>query len=352
MQRTAKWLGAVSGASLVALSISPAYAAGTAAGTQITNTATVSFKVEGLSQNAVSGSDTFTVDRKVDILVAEVGNTTTQVSPGQAQAVTTFEVTNLSNATLDVALAASQLTGGTGPHGGTDNFDVSAVKIYLDNGDGIFNATTDTLVSYVDELGADQKKTVFIVADVALDRVTADVAAVTLTATAAEGGTTGTQGAIVAKTTTANTSGIDTVFADGAGAEDSLYDGKYSARDDYTVLAAALSVAKTSRIVSDPVNGTTNPKFIPGAVVEYCIAVTNAAGSATAADVGVNDPLPSQITYSSTFGVKVDGTVTSGLCTAGTLNGTYTAGTTTVSGVIPQVSAGQTKTLIFQATIK
>jgi len=44
--------------------------------------------------------------------------------------------------------------------------------------------------------------------------------------------------------------------------------------------------------------------------------------------------------------------VTGGLCTAGTVNGDYTAATTTVSGVIPQVSAGQTKTLIFQATIK
>ncbi len=172
------------------------------------------------------------------------------------------------------------------------------------------------------------------------------------TATAAEGGAAGTQGALVTKTTTANTAGIDTVFADGAGAADSQYDGKYSARDDYTVLAAALSVAKSSRIVSDPVNGTTNPKFIPGAVVEYCIAVTNASGSATANDVGVNDPLPAQITYLSTFGVKVDGTVSNGQCTAGTINGTYTSATTTVAGVIPQVSAGQTKTLIFQATIK
>ncbi len=105
-----------------------------------------------------------------------------KVEPG----LTTFEVTNLSNATLDVALSAAQLAGGAAPHGGTDNYDVTAVKIYIDNGDGIFNATTDTLVSYVDELGADQKKTVFIVADVPLDRVTNDVAAVTLSCSCVE----------------------------------------------------------------------------------------------------------------------------------------------------------------------
>lgn len=42
-----------------------------------------------------------------------------------------------------------------------------------------------------------------------------------------------------------------------------------------------LSVSKVSTVISDPVNGTTNPKAIPGATVEYLITVTNTGSSAT-----------------------------------------------------------------------
>lgn len=38
---------------------------------------------------------------------------------------------------------------------------------------------------------------------------------------------------------------------------------------------AQLDVTKVSSVISDPVNGTTNPKAIPGATIEYLITVTN-----------------------------------------------------------------------------
>jgi subtilisin-like proprotein convertase family protein len=44
---------------------------------------------------------------------------------------------------------------------------------------------------------------------------------------------------------------------------------------------AELSVTKVSTLISDPVNGTSNPKAIPGALVEYLITVTNTGTSAT-----------------------------------------------------------------------
>ena len=59
---------------------------------------------------------------------------------------------------------------------------------------------------------------------------------------------------------------------------------------------AAVSVTKISSILSDPVNGTTNPKRIPGAVVQYCILVTN-GGSATANSVVATDSLSGPFTY-------------------------------------------------------
>ncbi|AQA00086.1 proprotein convertase, P [Sphingopyxis sp. QXT-31] len=57
-----------------------------------------------------------------------------------------------------------------------------------------------------------------------------------------------------------------------------------------------LVFAKTSSIVSDPTNGTTNPKAIPGAVIRYCLLVTN-TGSATATSVAINDAIPATMTY-------------------------------------------------------
>jgi uncharacterized repeat protein (TIGR01451 family) len=72
---------------------------------------------------------------------------------------------------------------------------------------------------------------------------------------------------------------------------------------------ANLLIAKTSSIVSDPVNGTTNPKAIPGATMRYCLLVTN-GGSATATAIYVADPLPSTTSF-------VPGSLRSGTSCAG-----------------------------------
>ena len=61
--------------------------------------------------------------------------------------------------------------------------------------------------------------------------------------------------------------------------------------------------------VSDPVNGTTNPKAIPGATMRYCLLVTN-GGSATATAIYVADPLPATTSF-------VPGSLRSGTSCAG-----------------------------------
>jgi uncharacterized repeat protein (TIGR01451 family) len=328
----------------------PAFAVGTTAGSTITNTVTVAYKVGGVDQNAVSATDNLTVDRKINLVVAQLGTTTTSVSPGQTSAVTGFTVTNSSNAALDFALAVSQSAGGTAAHGGTDDFNVSNVKLYLDtDNSGTYNAG-DTLITYLDEIAADATKTVFVVSDIPLGKSTGDVANVRLTATAAESGTAGSLGATVTQTSGANTSGMDTVFADTNANGNTAGDGASFAENDYTVLAAALTAVKTSTIVSDPVNGSTNPKMIPGATVEYCIAVSNGAGSATATNVALSDPLPAQTTYDAAFGIKLNGTVTAGVCnTDGSAGGSFASNT--VSGTLSNIAASGTKTLVFRVTI-
>src|SRR3954465_6224953 len=132
MTRSIRLLATASILAVAGFAASPAFAAGTTAGSTITNTVTVAYKVGGVDQTAVTATDSLTVDRKINLVVAQLGTTTTSVSPGQTSAVTGFTVTNSSNATLDLALALTQSSGGTAAHGGTDNFNVSNVKLYVD----------------------------------------------------------------------------------------------------------------------------------------------------------------------------------------------------------------------------
>lgn len=343
------------GVSVAALGATPAFAAGTTAGSTITNTATINYTVGGVAQTALTATNNFVVDRKIVVAVSEPGNTTTSVSPGQTVAVTTFLVTNSSNATLDLKLTAAQLAGGTAPHGGTDGFDVTGPTMYVDTDlNGVYTAGTDLAVTYLDEVAADASRTVFIVASVPISATNGQIAAVSLTAQAEVGGAAASEGAVILETTGANTAAMDTVFADVAGTDDAVRDGKGSARDDYTVAAPVLSVAKQSRIVSDPFNGTTNPKMIPGATVEYCIVVTNAAGSASANSVAISDPLPAQTTYDSAYGIFQSGTYTgstpTGTCNLdGAAGGSFSAGT--VNGSLGTLAAGTTRTIYFRVTI-
>lgn len=58
----------------------------------------------------------------------------------------------------------------------------------------------------------------------------------------------------------------------------------------------SLSVTKISSIISDPVSGATNPKRIPGAIVQYCILISN-SGGAQADAVVATDNLAGPFTY-------------------------------------------------------
>ncbi len=346
-------VGIIGLAAISSLAATPALAAGTTAGTTITNTATVDYQVGGVAQGQQSASNNFTVDRKINLLVEEVGTVTTNVVPGQTNAVTHFRLTNSSNETLDFALVASQIVGGTASHGGTDTFDATNVRIYRDNTVtgtvGSWDVGDTLLTGFVDELVVDTAINLFVVADIPTGLANNSVAGVTLRATAREGGLAATQGAAITETAGANTAGKDTVFADIAGVTgDIARDGSHSDNDDYTVQTATLAVTKTSRVISDPFNNTTNPKLIPGAVVEYCIAVAN-SGSVAATSVVINDAVPGQLTYS-TGTILLNGTVTGATCNAdGAAGGSYTA--PNVSGTIATIAAGATRTLVFRATV-
>ena len=120
---------------------------------------------------------------------------------------------------------------------------------------------------------------------------------------------------------------------------------------------ANLLIAKTSSIVGDPVNGTTNPKAIPGATMRYCLLVTN-GGSATATAIYVADPLPATTSF-------VPGSLRSGTSCAGATTveddnatgadesdpfGAAIAGTT-VSASTAALGPGSTFATVFDVTV-
>jgi hypothetical protein len=372
-----KYLVATSIISAAIVGASSAHAAGTAPGTDILNTVNVNFQVGGVSQTAVQSSNTFDVDRKVIFTLTEATPTgATSVTPGQTNAVTTFTLSNTSNDTLDFTLAMAQLGNGTGntEHALNDAFDINAPTTagtgsptyFVDTDpdgagpltrDGIYTPGVDT-DTVVNNLAADGSIRIFIVGSIPLTATDGQAAGVTLTGTALNSD----GSAIVAATDSdVNTAGIETIFADTG------RNGIESDGDDYEVNAAALTVKKYSRVISDGVS-VTNPKAIPGAIVEYCIAVSNAAGAATANGVGVSDNLglPAIAAYAEWdvtggFVPGLDGTAVTvidaptnmGSCTVGGTAVSYTGGTNgTVSGTLTDIAAGETRTLVFRVKIK
>jgi uncharacterized repeat protein (TIGR01451 family) len=120
---------------------------------------------------------------------------------------------------------------------------------------------------------------------------------------------------------------------------------------------ANLTITKTSSVVSDPTNGTADPKAIPGATMRYCILVTN-NGSGTATGINIGDPLPATTTF-------VPGSLRSGTSCAGATTveddnasgadesdpfGASIAGTT-VAGTTPTLAPASAMAIAFDVTI-
>lgn len=78
---------------------------------------------------------------------------------------------------------------------------------------------------------------------------------------------------------------------------------------------AVLLVEKSSTVISDPVNGTINPKAIPGAIIEYQITVTNVGNRAVdASSIIIIDEMPAEMAFLTGTPVTfTNGTPVSGL---------------------------------------
>jgi uncharacterized repeat protein (TIGR01451 family) len=282
-----------------------AHAVGTPSTTSISNTVTINYNVGTIPQIAVTDDATFVVDNKVDLTVVDQGSAAIPVTPDGTNYVLTFRVTNTGNTTQDYDLSlVTVATGGDTAYGGAgaDAFDMLTTEIYVNSvvneGTSAYASGTD-LATYIDELGDDDFVDVFVVLDAPTTAIDAQYASYHLVATTHIGGTSTVKGSVltVPETPVADTPGsVDVVFADGTGTSDSARDGKHSDQSDYICQSATLTVVKSSAVISDTLNGSSNPKAIPGATVTYTITIIN-DGSSAATSVVITDTMPANTTY-------------------------------------------------------
>ncbi len=128
--------------------------------------------------------------------------------------------------------------------------------------------------------------------------------------------------------------------------------------------SANITVAKSSAVVSDPINGAASPKRIPGAVIEYTVQVTN-TGGAQATNVTITDDLGAESARMSFlpdgYGVPGKGI----LVTAPNINGgaaqlltnvadtdqaEYSLSTITVNGIT--LDAGEQAVVAFRVVVR
>ncbi len=340
-----KIINTIASVAVLAFASNSAWAAGTAAGVSVDNTASISYSVGTTPQTPIESSPTgnstpgnitgnetsFVVDKKIDLTVTPgsgitVVPDTTGVSGGANELTYTLENTGNSTEYFDFTL--SQVAG--------DDFDATNCS---------FSApSAGTTIAPV-QVAADATATVKIICDIPDNTAVTngDTADIDLRATAV----TDASGATVYSESAADTTGVDVVLADNTGsATDAAIGGgdrnaSHSAVVTYTVGSPALTVQKTSAVTKMSINGAddlTNPMRIPGSTIEYTITVVNGATAATASDVVISDILPTELTY---VGCTVSG--------SGIASCSETAGTVTSAAF--NLAASQTATLVIEATV-
>ncbi len=327
---------------------------GTAAGTEVDNTASISYSVGGTNQTPIESSEagntnpgvgngtatTFVVDKKVDLLVT--GATTTNVIPSQTGAADntelTYTLTNEGNSTEDFTLAA------------TDNL---ALAVGTDD----FNSTgcTVTAPALPVTIASGDVVNVTVECDIPASSATVTNGAkslVDLLATVT--GVTASGGADTVGCTTGTVAGgdctVDVVFADGTGTGTDAADrnAKHSATSTYIINTADLTVKKTEAITAMAINGSDDPAdtnfHIPGSTIEYTITVVNAAGAATATGIVLSDVVPATMTVVGTPTIAITGgNGGAASVTSGTSN--------SVASAAFDLDAGETATLTITATV-
>jgi len=277
LARVVSWLRGASMLCAICALPGTAFAAGTAVGTLIENTATVDFTQLGAVQTTNSNTVSFLVAERIDVVVT-LQSGQVAVAPGAASQALLFTVTNTGNGSEAVVLGINSILAG-------DDFDpVPALpdSIFFDtDNSGDFNVGDTAYAAGVNDpvLAADESVDVLLVNDIPGIVVDGQLGRSELRATAATGS--GAPGTVF---TGQGDAGVDAVIGTTGGTAATF--GEY-AIDDVTI-----NIVK-SQLVSDPMGGTAP---VVGATISYTISVeVIGAGIATAATI--NDVVPTWSTF-------------------------------------------------------
>ncbi len=268
-------------AGLCLLMASAAQAAGTAAGSTINNVAQARF-VDGSGQTRQTQSNiaSLRVDEVVEAsLVADAAAGLSVESPAQNR-VQGFSLSNPGNGPERYRLYAQAAVSG-------DDFDALNPRIYLDDGDQVFDAARDILyVPGLNEpsLAADGRLKIFLLADIPAGQPNAAQALIRLDAEA------------LTVSTTPGQDAPGTVFAgQGEGGSDALAGlsgGAASASPRFLVQRVATRFDKSFTVL-DRYGGSQPTQ---GAIITYTLAL-ELSGSGTLPNVALDDPIPAGTSY-------------------------------------------------------
>ncbi len=361
--------GALAGIALAILGAGAAEAAGTNAGTAVSNTFTLNYQVGGVAQTQIDNTAAptrFTVDRLVDLTVTSQGDA--NVTSGATGQNLVYSVRNDGNDRQAYALALKDFA--------PDDFDIAfgslTARYFVDDGDGAFEPGADDGAGTAYTPGSGAASSDILPDRILWVRITGDIPGtatngqrdeITLIANSLNPATsldpayTGVPGAETTAAAGANNilGEAQNVLADGAGTagapEDVANDGAHSDAGAYVVASAALTASKTVSVIatdgsaincaSDPSPGG-NQYASPGACIEYVISASNApTATAPATNINISDVLPNEVQYqgASQSGFSVAGVLTppaggSGCAAACTVNLT---GATLAVGVTGEV---------------
>jgi uncharacterized repeat protein (TIGR01451 family) len=283
--------------------VSPLSAQGVAAGTDISNKVIVNYQVDNIAQEPIESSPsgnslagtgngqatTFKVDRKIDLVLT--GNSNANVNPGDSQAEVTFTLQNEGNAIQEFSLIPDYtLT--------SDDFDSNNCHVEVTGVTGALLPSVTLPTSGNIKLKADQQASISVKCDIPLNHNsspinTGDTSLLSLIATTEKN----EDGSITTESSADTPSGIETVYADNAGLDDSVRDAMHSARRTYTAsnstIAPTLAMEKTIVSVLDSSSGNT---AIAGAEVTYNIRI-NTTGMGVINNLVITDPTPAEMSY-------------------------------------------------------
>ena len=315
---------------------SAAHAAGTAAGTLIPNSATLSYSINGHAEPpATAVSPVVVVAELIDVLLTGQDGSLVPVNSPDTGRGLSFLLTNTGNGTETFRVVRNNALAG-------DQFDPTSAAdgaVYLENGaQPGFQATgpnADTL--YVPglndpTLAPDASRMLYVLSNIPASLSSGAVGNVSLSASSTTPGAAGQPPGT-------------TLPGVGQGGVDAVVGGSRAqaqATGGYVVSGLTSTLVKTVAAVRDPSGGTL---VMPGTVLTYRIVLT-LAGTGVAENLAFSDPLPAATTYVP-GSMTVDGAARTDAADADNAN--YAAGV--ISVVFGNTNTPATRVIEFKTTV-